>query len=87
MARSGNIAGPARIEQLRIRNYRALREVEVRFTPLTILIGPNGSGKSTLFDVFNFLSECFRLGLRHAWDRRGKAKELRTRGSQGPIEF
>ncbi len=87
MARSGNIAGPARIEQLRVRNYRALREVEVRFTPLTILIGPNGSGKSTLFDVFNFLSECFRLGLRHAWDRRGKAKELRTRGSQGPIEF
>jgi predicted ATPase len=87
MARSGNTTGPARIEQLRIRNYRALREVEVRFTPLTILIGPNGSGKSTLFDVFNFLSECFRLGLRHAWDRRGKAKELRTRGSQGPIEF
>lgn len=87
MARSGNTAGPARIEQLRIRNYRALRDVEVRFTPLTILIGPNGSGKSTLFDVFNFLSECFRLGLRHAWDRRGKAKDLRTRGSQGPIEF
>ncbi|MBI3920988.1 MAG: AAA family ATPase, partial [Armatimonadetes bacterium] len=24
-------------------------------------------------------------GLRHAWDRRGRAKELRTRGQEGPI--
>jgi predicted ATPase len=48
-------------------------------------LGPNGSGKSTVFDVFNFLSECFQFGLRHAWDRRGRIKELRTRGSAGPI--
>ncbi len=68
-------------------NYRALRSVEVRLTPLTVLIGPNGSGKSTLFDVFIFPSECFRHGLRHAWDRRGRAKELRTRGGQGAIVF
>lgn len=79
--------GPPRVEHLRVRNYRALRDVDLRLSPLTILIGPNGSGKSTLFDVFNFLSECFRLGLRQAWDRRGRAKELRTRGESGPIEF
>jgi predicted ATPase len=54
-------------------------------TPLTVLLGPNGSGKSTIFDVFSFLSECFQFGLRHAWDRRGRAKELRTRGQSGPI--
>lgn len=79
-------AGPARIESIRIRNYRALRDVELKnITPLTVLLGPNGSGKSTVFDVFNFLSECFRFGLRHAWDRRGRARELRTRGADGPI--
>jgi predicted ATPase len=54
-------------------------------TPLTVLIGPNGSGKSTIFDVFNFLSECFQSGLRHAWDRRGRARELKTRGQEGPV--
>lgn len=75
-----------RIEYLRVENYRALRAVEFKdLTPLTALLGPNGSGKSTVFDVFNFLSECFQFGLRHAWDRRGRAKELRTRGSGGPI--
>src|ERR1700733_7232743 len=79
-------ASPARIEYLRVENYRALRSIELRdITPLTVLLGPNGSGKSTLFDVFNFLSECFQFGLRHAWDRRGRAKELKSRGQEGPI--
>src|SRR2546427_5938459 len=80
--------GPARIEYLRVRNYRALRDVELReMTPLTVLLGPNGSGKSTLFDAFAFLSECFEVGLRKAWDKRGRFKELRTRGQNGPITF
>ncbi len=76
----------ARVEYLKVENYRALRSVEFEnITPLTVLLGPNGSGKSTVFDVFNFLAECFSLGLRHAWDRRGRAKELRTRGQSGPV--
>src|SRR5580704_12432720 len=76
----------ARIESLRIENYRALRSIVLReLTPLTVLIGPNGSGKSTIFDVFNFLSECFQSGLRYAWDRRGRGRELKTRGQDGPL--
>src|SRR5215212_1985544 len=76
----------ARIEYLRVKNYRALRDVELKnLTPMTVLLGPNGSGKSTVFDVFAFLSECFESGLRRAWDRRGRAKELKTRGSDGPL--
>lgn len=82
------LTGIPRIESLRVENYRALRTVELnKLTPLTVLLGPNGSGKSTVFDVFNFLSECFQFGLRHAWDRRGRGKELKTRGSSGPIVF
>jgi len=78
----------ARIEGISIRNYRALREVKLApLSPLTALLGPNGSGKSTVFDVFAFLGECFSVGLRKAWDRRGRFKELRSRGSDGPIVF
>jgi len=81
-------SAPPRIEYLRVENYRALRRVELReMTPLTVLLGPNGSGKSTVFDVFNFLSECFTLGVRKAWDKRGRFQELRTRGCDGPITF
>ncbi len=76
----------ARIEYLKVQNFRALRDVELKdLTPLTVLLGPNGSGKSTVFDVFAFLSECFEMGLRRAWDKRGRAKELKTRGGKGPV--
>lgn len=82
------MAEPARITYLKVRNFRALKEIEFKdITPLTVLLGPNGSGKSTIFDVFAFLSECFELGLRRAWDRRGRAKELKSRGTEGPIEI
>ena len=62
-----------RIEYLKVQNYRALHNLELKnITPLTVLLGPNGSGKSTIFDVFAFLSECFTESLRKAWDRRGR---------------
>jgi predicted ATPase len=75
-----------RIEYLKVCNYRAIRDLELKdITPLTVFLGPNGSGKSTIFDVFAFLSECFQFGLRRAWDKRGRFRELRTRGVEGPI--
>ena len=78
----------AHIEYLKVCNYRALRELEFKkLTPLTVLLGPNGSGKSTVFDVFAFLSECFSVGLRKAWDKRGRFKELRSRGAVGSLKF
>lgn len=84
--RTKALPGRARIEYLKVQNFRALREVEFKdLTPLTVLLGPNGSGKSTVFDVFAFLAECFELGLRRAWDKRGRAKELKTRGGDGPV--
>jgi len=75
-----------RIESLKVQNYRALHNLELKnLTPLTVFLGPNGSGKSTIFDVFAFLSECFTESLRKAWDRRGRFRELRTRDSEGCI--
>ena len=79
---------PPRIESLKVQNYRALKDVTLEnITPLTVLLGPNGSGKSTVFDVFAFLSECFTEGLRKAWDRRGRLRELRSRDQEGPLIF
>jgi predicted ATPase len=80
---------PPRVERIRIGNFRALRNVEfAALAPLSVLLGPNGSGKSTFFDVFAFLSDCFAEGLRRAVDKRGVGlKDLRSRGSKGPISF
>ncbi|WP_419919601.1 AAA family ATPase [Candidatus Poriferisocius sp.] len=85
---------PPRIEQLKVQNFRALKDIELTLTdpkrkddviPLTVLLGPNGSGKSTVFDVFAFLSECFESGLRRPWEKRGRARELKSRSGKGPV--
>lgn len=78
---------PPRIERLTVKNYRALKDVTFDNLPaLAVLLGANGSGKSTVFDVFAFLSECFQEGgLRRAWDKRGRFKELRSRDQEGNI--
>lgn len=66
----------AKIEGLRIKNFRALKDVTLGrlwnqqqadpLTPMTAVIGKNGVGKSTLFDAFGFLGGCFEV-----WSRRG----------------
>lgn len=77
-----------RLTYLRIKNYRALRDVEFRdLTPLTVLIGPNGSGKSTVLDALDFLAEAVRGNLVQAWEKRDRFRGMRTRGQGGKIEF
>ncbi len=81
-----SIKNVPRIENLKVENFRALKNIELKdLSPLSVFLGPNGSGKTTIFDVFAFLSECFSVGLRKAWDKRGRFKELRTRGQNGQI--
>ena len=45
------------ISRIAIKNFRSLKDVELRPGPLTILIGPNGSGKSNILDALKFLKE------------------------------
>ncbi len=89
----------ARVEGIRIKNFRALRDVtlgkvwsqqEFRpLTPMTAVIGKNGVGKSTLFDAFGFLADCLRSGVEEAFDARGRGgfEHVKSKGSVGPIEF
>ncbi|NVO83475.1 AAA family ATPase [Hymenobacter terrestris] len=80
--------GYPRLTYLRIKNYRALRDVELRdLTPLTVFIGPNGSGKSTILDALAFLAEAVSGNLQQAWEKRNRFAGIRTRGQEGPIEF
>jgi len=74
------------IEQLVVQNYRVLKEITLDdLQPMSVGLGPNGCGKSTLFDVFGFLSDALQTNVKKAIEPRGRLRELRSRGSTGPI--
>ena len=89
----------AKIEGIRIRNYRVLRDITLgrlwnmpdtaALTPMTAVIGKNGVGKSSLFDAFGFLADCLKLGVEEACDERGRTgfDRIRSQGSDSPIMF
>jgi predicted ATPase len=79
------------IEYLRLKNFRAFREMELRDIPrLMVVVGANGTGKSTLFSVFSFLREAMMTNVTTALAKLGGNRgfeELRSRNSPGPIEI
>ena len=88
----------ARIEGLRIKNFKVLKDVTLGplnqgdsqpLTHITAVIGKNGVGKSALFDAFGFLANALKFGVEEACDARGRGgfEKLRTQGQTGPIEF
>ncbi|MCL2763413.1 MAG: ATP-binding protein, partial [Treponema sp.] len=43
------------LKKLTIRNFKAIQDVTIEFTPLTVLIGENSCGKSTVLQAIDFL--------------------------------
>jgi predicted ATPase len=72
------------IEEIHIRNFKALKDVRLRNLPaVAVFVGRNGTGKTTLFRVFAFLKECLNSNVRVALQQEGGLlgfKEVITRG-------
>ncbi|MEO5369608.1 MAG: AAA family ATPase [Magnetococcus sp. DMHC-1] len=91
--------GRSTLEGIRIKNFRALRDVTLGrlshtpdlqpLTPLTVVIGKNGVGKSSFLDFFGFIHDCLKEGVEAACqlsDRSG-FNRIRSHGVAEPIEF
>jgi len=64
--------GPrVRIEELRLRGFRAFENARLTLDDLTVLVGRNGAGKSTILDAFEFVREALSDSLENALERRG----------------
>jgi len=69
--------------RLRIKGFKNLRDVDIRFGPLTCFVGPNGVGKSNIFDAIQFLRYLADDEFQRAGERvRGPAS-----GSYSPLEL
>ena len=76
----------AQIQGIRIKNYKALRDVtlgklwnnsEEPLTQLTAVIGKNDVGKSSIFDAFGFIADCLKMGVEDACDARGGFQKVK----------
>ena len=80
-----------RIESIRLKNFRALKDVELKdIPPFCVFVGANGTGKTTIFSVFSFLKSAMEKNVTAALGQLGGSKglrEVRTRGESGDIEI
>lgn len=73
-----------RVRSIKVKNYKALKDVEIREIPgFAVFIGANGTGKSTLIDLFGFLKACLKENARAAFLERGGFRQVRSRGAEG----
>lgn len=86
------------LDRIRVRNYRALAEVDVEVGPINVLFGPNGAGKSTLLDTLYFFRDCAIRGVELAssqrdhgigmlWDGACKGESIRVELVAGGVAY
>jgi predicted ATPase len=76
------------LTQLRVKNFRLLRDVTVNFeNGLTVFVGPNSSGKSTVLEVLDFIARCADESLSAAIVAHGGFGSIRTANTASPIEI
>lgn len=69
------------ITRLRVKNFKALRDVEVQLTPIHVLIGPNDSGKTSILDALAALCRSVDHNLTDAFLGSWKGTELVWQGN------
>lgn len=73
------------IREVKITNFRCMRDVTISFEPLTVLVGPNASGKSTLLKALQPGTNWG--GLADQWQKRPDAKVgIEVTYREGPIQ-
>jgi len=76
------------IKRLRVKNFKALRDIEVELTPIHVLIGPNDSGKTSILDVIAALCRSVDHTLAQAFLGSWKGTELVWNGhSDLPLQI
>ncbi len=68
-----------KLTQLKVSNYKSLREICLVPSDLTVVVGANASGKSNLADFHDFLADLYRHGLSVAVARKGGYENIAHR--------
>jgi predicted ATPase len=75
------------LEQLHVRGYRRLLDVDLPMKPFSVLIGANGSGKTSFLEVLSLLAASCNGRLSAAISELGGVGDIVTRDRATAIEI
>lgn len=75
------------MDYITIKGYKSIKDVNLKLSPINILIGANGSGKSNFISFFEFLNAIQDKRLKEYAALRGGADRLLHKGSQQTQEI
>ncbi len=70
------------LERIKIEGFRFIRALDLRLSPINILIGANGSGKSNFLSFFDFYKQFSRQNLEFYVRQQGGASKFLHFGSK-----
>jgi predicted ATPase len=70
------------MEKIVIQGYKSIKDVEIDFTPINILIGSNGSGKSNFLSFFELLNNLYERKLAQYVALRGGENKMLHKGRE-----
>lgn len=73
------------IETVTFRNFKALREADVKLSRCSLIIGPNASGKTSVLEGVHYLSQLGRRPASEVFQGVRAASRLRSAGSDGAV--
>ena len=68
--------GRIQIDRFAVKNFRSIKECDVKLRPLTFFIGSNASGKTSFVDAIQFVASALRGSLQKAMDERNGASSI-----------
>jgi predicted ATPase len=76
-----------RFENISIRGFRRLQNIELDMRSLTVMIGANGAGKTSFLDVMSVLSASANGKLHDVLQNKGGLSQILTRGRSQELEI
>ncbi|ACK65517.1 ABC transport protein, ATP-binding subunit [Rippkaea orientalis PCC 8801] len=71
-----------RFENISVRGFRRLRQVDLEMRDLIVMIGANGAGKTSFLDVLSILAASANGKLQETLQSKGGLNEILTRGKE-----
>jgi hypothetical protein len=75
------------IHAVRFRNFKALRNVEIKLERFTVLVGPNASGKTSVLEGLHHLTRLAATDPRRVFRGSSDVGVISSRGAQGAFEL